>query len=233
MSEAQPGMIEIITDIFKEALQDYFLLLNRGYPVKTAVKFVGDRYRLGSVQRIILFRGVAQKNKALARKSRITKDLQSKTIYIDGYNVLFTLMNYLYGKFIFLGNDGLLRDCGEVFGKIDDETFFYRAVDIFFEYLAQSGVAGIEIYLDAPVSGSALHVDGVGKRLAATRIAGKVLCAKSVDERLREIRDGIIATSDSGIIDGADCLIADIAKGLLEQRFGVQVFDLGTLLPGP
>ena len=72
--------------------------------------------------------------------------------YIDGYNVLFTIMNYLFGKFIFTGNDGLLRDCGEVYGKVENEALFYRAVDILLEYLKKGEPAAIEIKIAEAVA---------------------------------------------------------------------------------
>lgn len=220
----------MVTDVFKEALLDYFFLLNRGYPEKAAVKLVGDRYRLNSLERITLYRGITSKRKASQRKAKITHDLKGKKLYIDGYNVLFSMMNYLLGKLIFIGNDGLLRDCGEVYGRVENETHFYRAVDLLIEYIVECEVSKVEIYLDSPVSGSALHVSGIEKRLAEKGLKGEVFLVQSADETLKEKREGIFSTSDSEIIDCADCQVTDLARAVLELKFGAEILDLGTLL---
>ncbi|MCK5056086.1 MAG: DUF434 domain-containing protein [Candidatus Aminicenantes bacterium] len=222
-------MVDIVTGIFKDALQDYLFLLNRGYPEKPAVKLVGDRYRLSSVERIALYRGLTSEEKALRRRAKITVDTKGKKLYIDGYNVLFTLMNYLFGKLIFIGNDGLMRDCGETYGKIENETLFYRAVDLLLDYIGGCKPAVIKIYFDSPVSGSEQHVNGVEKRLEVKKLAGDVLLVKSADEELKEKTEGIIATCDSEIIDNSECRVVDLTRGALENNFKIEILDLGTL----
>jgi hypothetical protein len=221
-------MVDIVTGIFKDALQDYLFLLNRGYPEKPAVKLVGDRYRLGSVERIALYRGLTSEEKALRRRAKITVDTKGEKLYIDGYNVLFTLMNYLFGKLIFIGNDGLMRDCGETYGKIENETLFYRAVDLLLDYIGGCKPAVINIYFDSQVSGSAQHVNGVEKRLEVKKLAGDVLLVKSADEELKEKTEGIIATCDSEIIDNSECRVVDLTRGALENNFKIKILDLGT-----
>jgi hypothetical protein len=43
---------------FAEAISDYYFVLNKGYPKKGILKFVGDRYNLTGSLRTILQRGV-------------------------------------------------------------------------------------------------------------------------------------------------------------------------------
>lgn len=223
-------MIDIVTDVFKEALRDYFFLLNRDYPEKAALKLVGDRYRLSSLERVTLYRGITSKDKALQRRGKITVDLKGEEIYIDGYNVLFSMMNYLLGKLIFIGNDGLLRDCGEVYGKVKNETLLYRAVDILLDFLRVCGASRVEIYFDSPLTGSTRHVREVGKKLEAAGLKGKALSVKSADDELKEKKGGIIATSDSEIIDCSASQVADIARAALVKSFGIEILDLKNLL---
>ncbi|MFC2155033.1 DUF434 domain-containing protein [Acidobacteriota bacterium] len=223
-------MVDIVTARFKEALRDYFFLLNRRYPEKPAVKLVGDRYRLGSVERITLYRGITSEEKALRRRAKIVADIKGENLYVDGYNVLFTIMNYLFGKFIFIGCDGLVRDCGEAYGKVENETLFCRAVDLLLGYIGGCEPALIEIYFDSPVSGSALHVNGVEKRLGGKELAGDVLLVKSADEELKEKTAGIIATCDSEIIDNSQCRVVDLARKALENNFKIEILDLSAFL---
>ncbi|MCK4763030.1 MAG: DUF434 domain-containing protein [Candidatus Aminicenantes bacterium] len=220
----------MVTEKFKDALQDYYFLLNRDYAEKPAVKLVGDRYRLSSVERLILYRGVTSGKKAPARKAKLSADLKGKKLYIDGYNVLFTIKNYLLGRPVFLANDGFMRDCGEVYGKVENETFFFRAVDLLLEYLCGCGVSAVEVFFDSPTSGSENHAGEVEKRLAAVGTAGEVFLVKYADRELRKKKDGVIATSDSEIIDAVDCPAADLAREVLETNFGINLLDLGKLL---
>jgi hypothetical protein len=223
-------MVDVVTGLFIEALRDYFFLLNRSYPEKATIKLVGDKYRLNGLQRLTLYRGITSRERAKERKKKITADLKAKMVYIDGYNVLFTIMNYLFGKFIFIANDGLLRDCGEVYGKVKNETLFYKAVDIFFDYIGTRTPAGFEIYFDSPVSKNELHVSAVKKKMSQAELKGKVLSVKSVDHELKEKNAGLLATSDSEIIDAAACRIIDLGRGILEKNFGIEILDLATLL---
>ena len=156
--------------------------------------------------------------------------MKDKKIYIDGYNVLFTIMNYLFGKLVFIGSDGFLRDCGEGYGKIEDESKFYRAVDLLLEYIAACETATVGIYFDSPVSGSALHVNGVEKRLKEAKLPGEVLLVKFADKELKEKDEGIIATCDSEIIDSTACRVVDLARRVLEKNFEIEILDLGLFL---
>ncbi len=223
-------MVDIASDVLMEALGDYFLLLNRGYPERPTVKLVGDRYRLTRGERMTLYRGITSKDKALARQARITTDLKGRELYIDGYNVLFTLVNYLMGKLIFIGNDGILRDCGEVYGKVENEKLFYRGVNFLLEFITRSGTGRVEIYLDRTRAESDLYSRELGKRLVEAGIAGEVFLVKSADRELIKKKDGIIASSDSEIIDATDCQIADLARQALETKFGIKILDLGNFL---
>jgi hypothetical protein len=51
-----------------------------------------------------------------------------------------------------------------------------------------------------------------------------------VDHELKEKNAGLLATSDSEIIDAAACRIIDLGRGILEKNFGIEILDLATLL---
>ena len=220
-------MADLVTESFKCALQDYFFLLNKGYPETPTLKLVGDRYRLTGLQRNVLYRGITSKEKSLSRKSKLTGDLKGKQLYVDGYNVLFSIMNYLLGKTVFIGNDGILRDAGGAYGKIENETFFYKAIDIVFNFIKESGIQSLIIYLDSPVTNSGVHKKDLENKMSAAGIEGKVFPVKLADSELKERRDGMIATSDSGIIDVTDCKVFDLARQCLEKSYKIKVLDLG------
>jgi hypothetical protein len=221
----------IITNAFKNALTDYYYLLNKNYPEKETLKLVGDHFRLTGPQRTVLFRGITSKKKASIRKSKRIpiEDLKGKELYIDGYNVLFTIMNYLLGKMVFIGNDGILRDSGGAYGKIEKEEIFYKAATTLMDFLQQRNIENITIYLDEPVSNSQSHVSLIEKKMQEEKIKGEVRLLHSVDHRLKQIKDGVIATSDSEIIDRTPGKIIDLARTTLEDTYGITILDLGNL----
>lgn len=221
----------LITNSFKDALKDYYYLLNKNYPEKETLKLVGDRFRLTGAQRTILFRGITSKENASNRKSKQIpiEDLKGKELYIDGYNVLFTVMNYLLGKMVFIGNDGILRDSGGAYGKIEKEEIFYKAASTLMDFVQQRNIENITIYLDQPVSNSQSHVKQL-KKMQEEKIKWEVCLLHSVDNWLKQIKGGVIATSDSEIIDQTPGKIIDLARSALETSYGVTILDLGSLI---
>lgn len=219
---------DLITEPFKHALKDYFYLLNKNYPEKETLKIIGDRYRLSGIQRTLLFRGITSNEKSLNRKSKIISDLKGKKLYLDGYNVLFTIMNYILGKTIFLSNDGILRDCGGNFGKIENESFFHKSMDLFLDFNPRTSMSCLDltIYLDRPVSNCDYHMKELKKKMKQYTIEGEVFSVKSADSKLKSKKDGVIATSDSEIIDITSCQIIDLARKVLETKYRIKILDL-------
>ena len=224
----------LITTAFKNAITDYYYLLNKNYPGKETLKLVGDRFRLTGVQRTILFRGITSKEKALQRKTKLItlENSKGKILYIDGYNVLFTMMNYLLGKPIFIGNDGILRDSGGNYGQIENETTFYQSANLLLDFIPGSAFQEVNIYLDSPVSNSSSHLERLEKHVQQKKIKGKIHLTRPVDHRLIQINDssGVIATADSQVIDHTVGRIIDLARSALETTYGITILDLGSLI---
>ena len=228
-------MEEFVTPPFKEAVNDYLFLKSKEYPEKAAIKLVGDRYRLTGIQRMILFRGIASPGTATGRQSKITGDITGKKLYVDGYNVLFTIMNYLLGKVIFKAFDGILRDAGAGYGKIEKEGFLYKAMDILFQWPGSSEAESMTIYLDRSISNSDAHAKELERRMNRAHISGQVIPVQFADKELKQKRDAVIATSDSEIIDAVPCRILDAARHALESKYGdrIKILDLKYLIKDP
>jgi hypothetical protein len=223
-------MTEFVTESFKHAANDYFFLLNKKYPEKETAKLIGNRYRLTGLQRTVLFRGITSNEKSLNRKSKLNDDLKEKKLHLDGYNVLYTIMNYMLGKTIFIGNDGILRDAGEGYGKIENENVFYKAMDFLLDVTRATEVASLYIYLDDPVSNSNFHMVEIKKKMQQRPIEGEIFLVKSADKELKRKKNGVIATSDSEIIDATHCQIIDLARKTLETKYEISILDLGKIL---
>ena len=101
--------IQWVPDLFPAA-NEYLWLLSRGYPQKSSLKMVGDKFGLTRDMRQVLYRGISAEEKAKARRQRIGSVSPGEVVLIDTYNVLFTVNNYLLGSPLFISNDGLLRD---------------------------------------------------------------------------------------------------------------------------
>ncbi|NIM17098.1 MAG: DUF434 domain-containing protein [Candidatus Aminicenantes bacterium] len=224
-------MKDILTESFKAALKDYLFLRNREYPEKPSMKLVGDRYRLTGIQRIVLFRGITSEAKAQQRKAKTTTaaDLEGKELYLDGYNVLFTIMNYMLGKAVFIGNDGILRDAGD-YGEIENERIFYKAIEVLMDFIRACAAAWLIIYLDRSVPGSITHKDALQGKMLQLNIQGEVYLVQSADKELERKTGGVIGTSDSEIIDVTSCRVLDTARLALEKQFKTDILDLENLL---
>jgi hypothetical protein len=215
---------------FRLAVDDYFYLLNRDYPERAILKVIGDRYHLSRSQRHILFRGVAPRVKAMERKARLTADICRKSVFLDGYNVLITVMNYLYGKILFISNDGMLRDVGENYGKIRNKELFRRSCLLVMEVLRQDRPSAVTVFLDSPVSHSAIHKLELTHLLEEYHLEGEIVLSRSPDYELKHLGGGCIATSDSVIMDGTGGDIVDLPHRALAAAFDLNLIDLGQLI---
>jgi hypothetical protein len=215
---------------FKVAMHDYITFLFKGYPEKPSIKLIGDRYRLTGLQRMILYRGVSIYSKSDRRSLRKVHTSKNRVLHIDGYNVLFTIMNYLSGKTLFIGNDGFLRDSGNSYNKIESIEHFYKAIDLMKEFLNKSNALEVIIYLDIPVSDSKLHALEIEKRIKELHIPHSVRLVKSADKELLKVTDGLVATSDSEIIDKALCFLYDLSHEILKEKYTIDVLQINTLM---
>jgi hypothetical protein len=104
----------------------------------------------------------------------------------------------------------------------------------------EAGAAAVEAWLDAPVSRSAAHAAGLRAALGAAGLPYRVELARSADgailARLREKPgsgegEPLVASSDSAIAEKAPA-VYDLARRLLETRYGAAFPDLGALAQG-
>jgi len=209
---------------FHQALADYFYLVDKEYPKKGSLKLVGDRYCLSAEMRTILYRGVASSGKSNKRAARLVTDPEAPLI-IDGYNVLFTLMNYRLGKFVFIGTDTFCRDAGLAFGNIRHEKVFRDCMEQLVCRIQLYRSLPLLIYLDDPVSESQNHYEFLLSLLYdCPRVDVKLV--HSADVSILQHKNGTIATSDSELIDASTLPIIDLPRQILQEKFGAELFNL-------
>ncbi len=222
--------LQFVNDDFINACRDYFYLVNLHYPERGVLKLVGDRYRLSGDQRTVLYRGISSQKRADNRRNLLTREFTGKKLLIDGYNILFSLINYRLGKILFISTDGILRDAGSLHGKLKEQHALNSGIEMMVDYLALQNPASVEIYLDSPVSHSEKHAALIREMLTDKGIKGKSSVIRSADWALRHGAECIIATSDTGIIDSAMLPVTDLPLAILRSNYNTEFLDLAELL---
>lgn len=202
-----------------QAAKEYLWLLTKGYPQNASLKLVGDKFMLSGEMRQVLYRGIAASNVAAIRQKKIGEASKGDLILIDTYNVLFTVNNYLLGKHLFISNDGMLRDAGEMRGRIVNKPQFSRSVTLMLELL--KGWAGVTFvhYLDEPVSFSGRLSIEISREMAQMGIEGETHVVQSPDRKLMDEKSDAICTSDSAIINHYWGKVIDLPRKLLQKYF--------------
>lgn len=221
---------DIITGDFTGALRDYSYLLNRAYPRKATLKIIGDRYLLNTFQRILLNRGIFPDEAAKARIARTTGRITGEELYIDTYNILLILSNYLLGRIVFIGNDRFVRDAGEVFGKPHRDPVFDRSIGLLAGYLEKNRPSRVEFLIDRPVSYSAELAGKLREILTKMELSGDASLERNPDAVLIRLEKGIVATSDSDVLNQTTQPVTDLAHAILRDHFTPGLIDLNTLL---
>jgi hypothetical protein len=232
MPKVQDTSIFGFSEHFKAAASDYLFLLEHRYPQKAVLKLVGDRYALSAVERTMLYRGICDRTLASARnKKNRTRPLSVRSsVHIDTYNVLITIGSYLNGSKVFISLDGFLRDASEIHGKAFRNELFSRSIDLILDFLSSSGVKSVCFYLDRPVSHSGELAEKITASTEDYGLKGLATVHDSADYILKKTETGIIATSDSAIIDHSLIPVYDLARHTIEHHFTPKFQNLSLLL---
>lgn len=216
------------------AAADYRWLLDRGYPDQPTLKIVGDRYRLSSVGRAILYRGVFSSSDSDRRSARLVEATDGH-MTIDGHNVLFTAWNCLAGRPIVCATDGFVRDIGGTRSRLPRDHRFTRIARLLCDAVVSLRPAGVTILLDEPLPWSREHVAELRELCAAawnearTGIGGDETAGTSsvrteirteprVDAMVASTTVGVVATSDTAIVDRCPAPVVDLG-GLIVRSF--------------
>lgn len=219
----------IFTENFKEAIKDYALLLNKKYPEKSIYELISTRYSLSHFERSMLYRGITTDERAEKRKSRIltSKKLSKEVLHIDLFNVLYTLAAYLRGFPVFISNDSLLRDASESHGSGEWEVHLDKGLDLLLKSLDRLKIHKAVIYIDNPLE-YGREISGKLTEIAKrSKPEFEIIADQSPDHLIREAKTGIIATSDSTIIDKSALPVFDLPRVVLEFHFEPKFMRLG------
>ncbi len=208
----------------EEAAYDLRFLLNRKYRKKNALEFVSNKYLLNKQERNFLARSVFSELKSDERRNKIVniEEIEGKLIILDGYNLLITVESILLDNFdsIILCDDGVIRDLNAVFGKYTFDKFTEPALIQIFTLISNFKPSKVVIFLDSPVSFSGELAMLIKNIMDDIGIKGEVKLSKNVDKEIKFLarkEKGIVATSDSAIIDKVDKFV-DIPLYILKNR---------------
>ena len=211
----------IFTENFRQAIQDYIFLLEKKYPEKAIHEMVSTRYGLNHFERSMLYRGITVKEKADNRKSKLItiEQLNNRTIHIDLFNALFTVAAYLRGFPVYLSVDGLLRDASESHDSNEWVEHLDKALDLLLSHLGELSISRVIFYLDNPLHLSSYVAKQIEENTVDPFPEIEIIRDESPDHLIRSATDGVLATSDSTIIDKSSLPVFDLPRNLLEARF--------------
>jgi len=188
--------------LLRSAVADLSWLLSREYAMNGALKLVGDRYNLSARQRVAIMR-CACSDAAMQYRSTHqvpTEHIASRSLLIDGYNVLTTIEAALSNAFIFIARDHCVRDIASIHGTYRKVEETIPALDLAAHSLQELNVSGVTWYLDAPVSNSGRLKTIILELAALHRYPWQVQIVPNPDAILSQSME-IIATADSVILD--------------------------------
>jgi len=80
------------------------------------------------------------------------------------------------------------------------------------------------------VSGSGVHAGMIREAFAQAGVSGEVALVASADPPVRDFSDGVAITSDSAIVAQARSPVFDLARDILETRYGARFVEMNGFL---
>jgi len=190
-------------ELLRRAVEDFSLLLSKGYAEKSALKLVGDHFSLTRRQRLGVLRSSCSDEQLRRRRERQVpiEALAGEELIVDGYNILITVEAALSGGLILEGRDGCYRDLASIHGTYRKVTETIGAIELIAEVLEEVGAGAVRWLLDRPVSNSGRLRSLIGKLAEEHRWRWEVELVISPDAVMLR-SDQPIASSDSVVLDG-------------------------------
>ena len=194
----------------RNAVEDFSLLLTKGYADKGALKLVGDKFSLTQRQRLAVMRSTCSDRQLASRNERRIElnEIEGQSLAIDGYNLLITIEAAMSGGIIFKGRDGCFRDLASIHGTYRKVTETIPAIQLIGDFLEKSGIKKVLWLLDSPVSNSGRLKTLIAELAEKNNWPGFDKLTASWDIELlfnpdAELikTDSIVVTSDSVVLD--------------------------------
>ena len=213
----------------REAVQDFSLLLTKGYAEKSTLKLVGDKFELTQRQRSAVQRAACSDQQLACRINRRLdiSAIDGRDLAIDGYNVLITVEAAISSGVIFIGRDGTYRDLASIHGTYRKVTETIPAIELIGKFLKQTRIKQAELFLDSPVSNSGRLKTLIGEIAGKNNWPWQVKLSFSPDAELIRT-DSIVVSSDSVVLDGCRRWV-NLAAEIIKQKIpSANIIDLSS-----
>jgi len=184
----------------RAAQEELQFLLSCGYPVKSAMTFVGNHHQLTVRQALAVTRTTAAGENLKARKKKqlAPEDLKGQTVSIDGFNLIITLEVALSDGMLLVGQDGCIRDLAELHGTYRLIPQTGEAIALIHHALSNLRAGRTVFYLDQPVSNSGRLKEAIYE--ISWPMPVEVIITPNPDMLLKKLP--CVVTGDSVILDG-------------------------------
>jgi len=117
-----------------------------------------------------------------------------------------------------------------VFGRQQPLELLHDVIDFTFPMLKQGGPRSLAVYFDSPVAFSGELAGYLREQLELLQLPATVEAVHSPDFFLKKAEYGLVATSDSIIIDACTTAIVDLPLMVLCEKFNPDFIRLDRLV---
>ena len=226
-------MSELDQKALRTAAVDFLYLLDHEYPRSASLQLVGNRYNLDRLQREVLHRGIFAREEAKQRRKRLVgpEELVDRKLLVDGHNVIITTESRFAGRPLIAANDGLIRDVAGISHRYRISPLTHEAIDTIFRLLQRHPPSETLFFLDAPIRQSGELAAILRSALKNWNLTGDAQALKVPEKELIG-GEGIVASSDSAVLDGVEQgfdLAAVVIKSLPQQEHLIDFTSLGSV----
>lgn len=214
-----------------EAAKDYKYLLNRGYNADVSLNLVSNRYALSKYEKLLLYRCVHDDTtiEMIKLKTVPPSFIKNKEIILDGFNVLLTIVSMLENDYLFVCDDGFVRDLRSLRSRrlLVSNELLKSALGMIKEYVSMLKPSRAIFVLDKQVSWSATLSKVVTNLTGFTTI----LSDRADKEVIVQSSRCIVSSSDIVILLKAP-YVFDVAGEIVKLRNYGKVVNILKYLKG-
>ena len=133
-------------------------------------------------------------------------------------NVLLTIFSYLRGNLVYIAMDGLLRDTSEYHGRQVVSDLLDKSVHLLFSFLLHNKIKKIKFYVDDETDLSEEMINNLNNEDLPS-LKKEIIKLPSADHTLKNPVKGIVASSDSDILDRNPGQFIDLPRCVLEYHY--------------
>ncbi len=178
-------------------------LLDKGYPKKSSINFVGNHYKLSKKIRYILNRAtqaIVDVKNINRKKITDSKLLKGLIFNIDLYNQFTSFQSLQDNDPLIICRDGIYRDIFSLLHSKNQLRFDIDSVTNYISGLLILKPSFLSLYIDQQRSNSRKHSQIIKEVLKNNLVPGECIVSKTVDYMLKIQTEGVIFSHDSVVL---------------------------------